>query len=144
MAPSRWSGHRPGVLGNQDRNGLRGTLDHQELELEQMNRSSSFLLGMISGVVGLYLTMHFVLVRASDGFHVIPKIAAKLDMPYTDIRNFRIENWQRKQPLALAILKANKGYLLQDQALVGFRQATQRMLDQFSTPAMQAKETASF
>jgi len=76
--------------------------------------------------------MHFSLVRARDGFHVIPKIAAKLDVPYTDIRNFTLENWQRKQTLALAILKAHKSHLLQDQSLIGFRQSTQLMLDQFS------------
>jgi len=97
-----------------------------------MNRVSSFALGMIVGVLGLYITMHFSLVRARDGFHVIPKIAAKLDVPYTDIRNFTLENWQRKQTLALAILKAHKSHLLQDQSLIGFRQSTQLMLDQFS------------
>ena len=101
-----------------------------------MNRTGSFVFGMIVGVLGLYITMHFSLVRARDGFHLIPKIAAKIDVPYTDIRNFTLENWQRKQSMALAILKANKGHLLQDQSLIGFRQTTQRMLDQFSTVAI--------
>lgn len=100
-----------------------------------MNRASSFALGLIVGVLGLYITMHFSLVRARDGFHLIPKIAAKIDIPYADIRNFTLENWQRKQSLAIAILKANKGHLLQDHSLTGFRQSTQRMLDQFSTVA---------
>jgi len=99
-----------------------------------MNRFSSFVLGLIVGVVGLYITMHYSLVRAADGYHIIPKIAAKIEAPYTDIRKFSLENWQRKQSLALAILKANKGHLLQDQSLIGFRQATQRMLEQFSIP----------
>ncbi len=98
-----------------------------------MNRVSSFALGLIVGVLGLYITMHFSLVRARDGFHLIPKIAAKVDVPYTDVRNFTLENWQRKQSLAIAILKANKGHLLQDQSLIGFRLSTQRMLDQFSS-----------
>lgn len=97
-----------------------------------MNRFSSFVLGLIVGVVGLYITMHYSLVRATDGYHIIPKIAAKFEVPYTDIRNLSLENWQRKQSLALAILKANKGHLLQDQSLLGFRQSTQRMLEQFS------------
>ena len=101
-----------------------------------MNRTGSFVFGMIVGVLGLYITMHFSLVRARDGFHLIPKIAAKIDVPYTDIRNFTLENWQRKQSMALAILKANKGHLLQDQSLIGFRQTTQRMLDQFSNVAL--------
>ena len=100
-----------------------------------MNRVSSFAFGLIVGVLGLYITMHFSLVRARDGFHVIPKIAAKVDVPYTDIRDFTLENWLGKQLLALAILKANKGHLLQDQSLIGFRQSTQRTLDQFSSTA---------
>ena len=98
-----------------------------------MNQVSSFVLGLMIGVVGLYITMHFSLVRAADGYHVIPKIAAKIEIPYADIRSFTLQNWQRKQSLALAILKANKGHLLQDQSLIGFRQSTQHMLEQFST-----------
>ena len=97
-----------------------------------MNQVSSFALGLVIGVVGLYITMHFSLVRAADGYHVIPKIAAKIEIPYVDIRSFTLQNWQRKQSLALAILKANKGYLLQDQSLIGFRQSTQHILEQFS------------
>ncbi len=108
---------------------------HLEMEFKRMNRVSSFALGLIVGVLGLYITMHFSLVRARDGFHVIPKIAAKVDVPYTDIRDFTLENWLGKQSLALAILKANKGHLLQDQSLIGFRQSTQRTLDQFSSTA---------
>jgi hypothetical protein len=106
------------------------------MEFNRMNRFSSFVLGLVVGVLGLYLTMHFALVRASDGFHVIPKIAAKIEIPYTDIRNFKLENWQRKQSLALAILKANKGQLLQDQSLIGFKQSAQRMLDQYTAPGI--------
>ncbi len=99
-----------------------------------MDRVSSFVLGLLVGVVGLYITMHYSLVRAADGFHVIPKIAAKIEFPFSDTRNFTLQKWQRKQSLALAILKANKGHLLQDQSLLGFRHSTQQMLDQFSVP----------
>ena len=100
-----------------------------------MSQVSGFALGLLAGVIGLYITMHFSLVRAVDGYYVIPKIAAKIEVPYTDIRNFTLQNWQRRQSLALAILKANKGHLLQDQSLISFRQSTQRTLDQFSSAA---------
>ena len=43
-----------------------------------MNGVSIFASGLIVGVLGLYMTMHHSLVRASDGFHVIPKITAKM------------------------------------------------------------------
>ena len=100
-----------------------------------MNRVSSFASGLIVGVLGLYITIHFSLVRASDGYHVIPKIAAKMEVPYSDIRKFTLENWQRRQSLALSILKANKSHLLHDQSLIGFRQSTQRILDKYSIVA---------
>lgn len=100
-----------------------------------MNRIGSFLLGLAVGVVGLYLSMHFTLVRAADGFHMIPKIAPKIDNPYVDIRQFSVAQWQKKQSLALAILKANKGHLLSDQTLLPFKQSSQRLLDQFSSGA---------
>ena len=101
-----------------------------------MSQVSGFALGLLAGVIGLYITMHFSLVRAVDGYYVIPKISAKIEVPYTDIRNFTLQNWQRRQSLALAILKANKGHLLQDQSLIEFRQSSQQMLNQFSaTPS---------
>ncbi|HUP80439.1 MAG TPA: hypothetical protein VM260_17930 [Pirellula sp.] len=105
------------------------------MEFKRMDRVSSFAAGLIVGVLGLYITMHFSLVRASDGYHVIPKIAAKMEVPYSDIRKYTLENWQRRQSLALSILKANKSHLLQDQSLIGFRQSTQRILDHFSAVA---------
>ena len=59
-------------------------------EFKRMNRVSSFASGLIVGVLGLYITMHFSLVRASDGYHFIPKIAAKMEVPYSDIRKFTL------------------------------------------------------
>jgi hypothetical protein len=97
-----------------------------------MNRASCFFLGLAVGVAGLYLTMHFVLVRARDGFHVVPKIAAKMEIPYADVRDYNLASWQQKQALALSLLKVKKGYLLEDPSLLVFKQSTQRILEQFS------------
>jgi hypothetical protein len=97
-----------------------------------MNRTSSFLAGMLLGVAGLYMTMHVTLVRATDGFHVVPKIAAKMETPFVDIRSYNLAQWKRKQALALSILKANKGYLLQDSSLLAFKMSSQQLLDQFA------------
>ena len=97
-----------------------------------MNRSESFFCGIALGIVLLYATMHFTLVRAHDGFHVISKITAKLDVPYTDVRAYKLDQWKRRPSLAMSILKAKKGYLLEDRSLVGFKQAAQQMLDQFA------------
>jgi hypothetical protein len=105
-----------------------------------MNRSGSFFLGLAVGVAGLYMTMHFTLVRAGDGFHIVPKIAAKAEVPFVDIRKFSLASWQRKQGLALAILRAQKGYLLHDPSLLAFKESTQKILDQYTAlPASSAR-----
>lgn len=96
-----------------------------------MKRLTSFFAGMFVGAVGLYVMMSYHLVRASDGFHFVPKIAAKLDQPYYDIRQYTLQDWQTHQPLMLAILKANKGNLVQDSSLDGFKRSAQGMLDQW-------------
>jgi hypothetical protein len=94
-----------------------------------MSRFSSFFLGVVVGAVGLFLTMQFYIVRAKDGFHLVPKLAAKLENPYVDIRNFSLADWQNRQPLAVAILKANHGNLMQDASLGNIKQAAQKTLD---------------
>ncbi len=98
-----------------------------------MNRLGTFALGMAVGAVCLFFVMHYYLVRATDGFHMVPKVAAKLETPYVDIRNYKLGAWQKKQSLAVAILRVNKGYLISDQSLLGFKQTAQQMLDQYST-----------
>lgn len=108
-----------------------------------MNRTGSFLLGLGVGMVALYLTMHFVVIHAKDGVHVIPKIAAKLELPYQDIRQFKLADWQKKQSLALSILKSQKGHLLNDPRLLSFKENATSVLKRYvgaetkSTPAMQ-------
>lgn len=97
-----------------------------------MNRIESFLLGLVLGVATLYGAMHYTVVRAKDGFHFIPKFTARLDTPYVDIRSLNLEQWQRRQLLALSILKAKKGYLLEDQRLSAFKLSTQELLEQYA------------
>lgn len=102
-----------------------------------MNRTESFLLGLVLGVATLYGAMHYTVVRAQDGFHFIPKFTAKLDKPYVDVRGFTLEQWQQRQSLALSILKAKKGYLLEDHTLSSFKHSTQQLLDQFAIASRQ-------
>ncbi|MFN6130343.1 MAG: hypothetical protein ACK57G_20640 [Planctomycetota bacterium] len=97
-----------------------------------MNRVESFLLGLVLGVATLYGAMHYTLVRAKDGFHFIPKFTARLDTPYVDIRAFKLEQWKRQQMLALSIVKAKKGYLLDDRGFAEFKLSTQRLLEQYA------------
>ncbi len=97
-----------------------------------MSRISSFFIGVVVGAVGLFVAMQFYVIRASDGFHLVPKLAAKLEIPYVDIRSFTVTDWQNHQPLAVAILKANQGNLMQDSSLYSVKQAAQRTLEQLT------------
>lgn len=95
-----------------------------------MNRIESFLVGIACGIALLYVTMHFTVVRANDGFHWIPKVNAKLDIPYEDVRDFKTEHWQRRPSLTMSILKARKGYLMDERSVETFKRTTKGMLGQ--------------
>ena len=62
-----------------------------------MNRVSSFFAGILLGAVTMFVAMQFYIVRANDGFHLIPKLAAKLENPYVDIRKFTLNDWQNRR-----------------------------------------------
>ena len=95
-----------------------------------MSRLSSFFLGVVVGAGGLFIAMNFHVVRASDGVHLVPKLAAKFEQPYVDIRSFTLQDWQQRQALAMAIMKANKGEMLKDSTLDSFKRSTQGLLNQ--------------
>ncbi|XZE46151.1 hypothetical protein SH467x_001424 [Pirellulaceae bacterium SH467] len=96
-----------------------------------MNRLGSFGSGVLVGIVALYAAMHYTILHAQDGIHLIPKITAKLENPYQDIRGFKLAHWQSKQSLALAVVRANKGYLLSDPSLLTFRENAQSVLAKY-------------
>ncbi len=48
-----------------------------------MSRFSSFLLGVFCGAGGLILSMNYYIVRSKDNVHLVPKVAAKLEIPTT-------------------------------------------------------------
>lgn len=95
-----------------------------------MNRLESFLIGLASGIATLYIVMHFTVVRANDGFHWVPKLSAKLDLPYEDVRDFKAEHWQRRPALTMSILRARKGYLIDDRTKLQVQQTTQKVVNQ--------------
>jgi hypothetical protein len=97
-----------------------------------MSRFGSFFAGFVAGAVTLYVTMQFYVVRSKDGFHFVPKPTAKLENPYVDIRSFTLADWQNRQSLAVAILKANRGNLMEDSSLSGVKQAAQKTLEQIT------------
>ncbi len=49
----------------------------------------------------LFVGSRYHVVRANDGFHLIPRSSARLTEPYVDIRQFTIEDWDEHQGLAI-------------------------------------------
>jgi hypothetical protein len=96
-----------------------------------MDRAGNFVIGLLTGMVSLFFVMHYTLVRAHDGFHIVAKIAPRLEIPFEDIRQYDLAQWQRKQPLALALIKARKGHVFQDSSLIAFRAQVQAVLNKY-------------
>lgn len=86
-----------------------------------MNRLTVFFLGIVVGVAGLYMSENFYIVRSSETFHLIPKVASKLELPYRDIRNYTTDDWRNNTGLALAIVKSKKEDLLVESGLNGMQ-----------------------
>ena len=93
-----------------------------------MRRVMTFFLGMVVGGALLYAAEHFHLVRAQDGFHLIPKTESKLAATYVDIRNFSPTDWAQHTDVAMAITKAKQGQLLQNSAAQSLQDSVQELL----------------
>ncbi len=95
-----------------------------------MSRLTSFLLGMIAGAAGLYVSENYYIVRSTESFHLVPKVAAKIEFPYRDIRAYTIEDWKKNVSLGAAIVKAKKPDLMVD-SLTSVRQNFESILQSF-------------
>lgn len=93
-----------------------------------MNRITTFLLGIITGAVGLYVSENYYIVRSKDAVHLVPKVAAKLEFPYRDIRNYSVEDWQANPSVGLAIVSAKKQDLLLDSGINGLQSQFEGLL----------------
>ncbi len=79
-----------------------------------MSRLTTFLLGIVVGAASLFVAENYYVVRSTESFHLVPKVAAKLEFPYRDIRNYSIEDWKKNVSLGAAIVRANKPDLMVD------------------------------
>lgn len=99
-----------------------------------MSRLSSFFLGMFCGAAGLLIAMNFYIVRSKENFHFVPKVAAKLEMPYYDIRNFTVEDWQRRPSLAAAIVTSKNQNLMQNSGAEAVRAKVEGLMRDWAGP----------
>jgi hypothetical protein len=72
---------------------------------------------MAAGAMLLYATMHFHLVRAGDGLHLVAKEPPRLSETYVDVRAFGLADWSNRPQFTAALIRANKQYLMKDAAL---------------------------
>ena len=94
-----------------------------------MGKLLIFLVGILLGAVLMFAGLKYHVVRADDGMHLVPRVTADFSYPYADIRNFGINDWNQHRSLALAIVRADKGALIQDSAMEDMRQGVEGVLD---------------
>lgn len=93
-----------------------------------MSRLGMFLLGVVVGILLYAGATRFYVVRAQDGFHLVPKQAAQLSETYVDIRQFTLSDWTSHPQLAAALAKANKQYLIGDAAAASLQQGASQLV----------------
>ncbi|MBX3425250.1 MAG: hypothetical protein KF688_06180 [Pirellulales bacterium] len=96
-----------------------------------MRRISTFLIGVVVGIVLLWGAMHFHLIRSQQGFHLVAKRSATLADAYVDARSFGPADWLQRPAVAEAVLRSNNDALID--ALMG--DAVQNGLDKLLPPA---------
>jgi hypothetical protein len=93
-----------------------GPPSHLEIKFtgqgSSMSRLTTFFLGVVVGGASLFIAENYYIVRSNQSFHLVPKVAAKLEFPYHDIRNYSIEDWKNNVSLGAAIVKAKKPDLM--------------------------------
>lgn len=94
-----------------------------------MARLGSFLGGILVGGVGVFIGLKYHVVRATDGVHLVPKLQAQFDEAYVDIRKFSFDDWNKHRSLAVAMVQADKGYLMQETTTDSLRRSVDSVLE---------------
>ncbi len=94
-----------------------------------MRKLPHFLAGVLVGAILMYMALKYHVVRASDGFHMVPKTIAKLTSIYVDIRAFTFDDWRDHPDLALDLANSRKAYLLEDATKNSLNKAVMDVFD---------------
>jgi hypothetical protein len=93
-----------------------------------MERISSFLIGCVVGIVLCFVGLKYHVVQAEDGWHLVPKLSAQFTDAYVDIRGWSVKDWEQHGSLAIALMQAEKGHLLQNSASASLQQSIDHAL----------------
>ena len=97
-----------------------------------MSRFAVLLIGIVLGAGSMFMALRYHVVRADDGMHLIPRVSADFSEPYVDIRGFGIKEWNERRELALAIVRAGKGALIQNAAVDDLRKTMEDVMKSLS------------
>ena len=95
-----------------------------------MGRIGNFLLGFLIGGATVYASLHYHVVRADDGMHMVPKLTSTFAETYVDVRGFGFDEWNQHRTLALALAQSDKGYLVEGIAVDALDQSMRDLLGQ--------------
>lgn len=64
----------------------------------------------------MFVGLKYHIVRATDGFHMVPKSTAKIGSFYADVRNYSMEDWKQHKTLLLDITNSGSDQLKEEAA----------------------------
>lgn len=92
---------------------------------------SRFLFGVVTGVILMYVSSHYHIVRGNDGFYLVPKLTQNLRAIYVDTRDFDPDDWLEHQSVAAAILKSNQTHLLGESTMNPLQESVKGIFSNF-------------
>ena len=98
-----------------------------------MGRLGIFVCGFLIGGLTVFLSLHYHIVRAHDGWHPIRKVIPRFTETYVDIRESGMSQWQQHPGLFGDIVKAEKPELLGNAALQPLRDAFDNAIESIDT-----------
>ena len=99
-----------------------------------MKRISIFLAGFLLGALVASVSLKFYLVRATDGYYVVPKATARWSGSYVDIRKFTLDEWRQRPELALAISQQEGTDLMSEATRQAVRRSAHQAWNQLTAP----------
>lgn len=94
-----------------------------------MGRLGAFLFGVVVGAGLVFGSLKYHVLRAHDGLHIVPKVAATFEDAYVDIRQFGPSDWNDHRTLAAGLIKANQEDLIGETAAYSLRDSLRSALD---------------